>query len=72
MPENEVLAQALGLSEPAARKLSERNILRNVIKHPFFLDVIEAIEEKTNGYNTRIVQFGKFLKAGSGDDISRN
>ena len=45
MPENEVLAQALGLSEPAARKLSERNVLRNVIKHPFFLDVIEAIIE---------------------------
>ncbi|AEA47480.1 RNA ligase [Archaeoglobus veneficus] len=47
------VAQALGLSEPAARKLEDRNILREaVIKHPFFADIIEAynLEKKFGAY----------------------
>jgi len=47
------VAEALGLSESAARKLEERNILRNaVINHPFFDDIINAyaLEKKFGGY----------------------
>ena len=62
MPENEVLAQALGLSEPAARKFSERNVLRNVIKHLFFLDVI-VMEEIMNVTTLELFN-SKVLKGG--------
>ncbi len=109
------VAEALNLSPVAARRLEEKNILRQAfIKHPFFGDVIEALkldrkfgefeegtliaktvngleivrgypkikraltlyptikkhfrgevvlEEKMNGYNVRIVMFGKNIYA---------
>ncbi len=109
------VAEALNLSKPAARRLEEKNVLREAfIKHPFFSDVIEAVrfdkkfggyeegtvvaktvrgvevvvgfpkikraltlyptikrhfrrevvfEEKMNGYNVRVVMFGKNLYA---------
>ena len=109
------VAEALGLSKPAARKLEEKNVLKEaLIRHPFFSDVIDAVrfdkkfsgfeegtvvaktihgievvqgfpkirraltlyptiklhfkgnvvfEEKMNGYNVRIVLFGKNLYA---------
>ncbi len=47
------VAEALGLSESAARKLEERSILRKaVINHPFFQDIINAyaLEKKFGGY----------------------
>ncbi|WP_290900286.1 RNA ligase [Ferroglobus sp.] len=109
------VAEALGLTKPAAEKLKEKNVLKEAfIKHPFFPDVIDAVrfdkkfagleegtvvaktihgvevvhgfpkirraltlyptiklhfkgeivfEEKMNGYNVRIVMFGKNLYA---------